>query len=508
MTKAKIFYWACLAFLVAVATGILFPIPVMLAGIFCLTGALLVALFWAKRNMFLLVGFMLVASGLGLWRVFWWQQENFSAVAVFNDQQEIVLRGWVETEKTKTTGSHQFVFRAEEIFVDSQQALVRGKVLLILPPLVDWQAGDLLEVRGQLKTPEQQAEEGFFSYRRHLAKDGLYSLMVFPQTEKLGWVNKKPITFTLYKFKNAFLNRLNAILPQPQLGFLTGLLLGQKTDLAAELKNNFARTGTSHLVALSGFNITIITQAVAALFLFLGVARRRIFWLCLLVVSGFVLMVGAGSSVVRAAIMGLLFLLAKKENRLPNAKNAILLAGVLMLWFKPGDLLFDVGFQLSFLATLGLVYLTPILAARLLRLPEFLGFKEALIATLSAQIFVLPLLLFYFQKVSLVSPLVNILILPVIPLTMLFGFLAGACAFVWVLLGQLWGWGAWLFLTYELGIINFAAKISWATANIQLPVWLVFPPYYFLLALFIWWWRKRRHQKFVAERNRVLAALE
>lgn len=516
-TSSKIFYLACLAFILSIGFCTLFSVSTPLILFFIISGTGLVVFSWPEKKIgftwsqsqikVVAVGFVLIAFALGCWRFYFWQQQNISQLATFNDQSEVAFEGWIVEQKTKTPKSNQFVLQVEKIIFDNQARESSGRVLLILPPHADFKPGDLLQVEGKLQTPQSDQAEGFFSYQKYLAKDGIYSSSVFPQTEKIGFVNKKPITFFLFKVKDAFKNKLSRALPQPQLSFLNGLVLGEKTGMSLELKDDFVRTGTSHLVALSGFNITIIAQSLAALFLFFGLSRKKVFWLTLVVIFAFVLMVGAGSSIVRAAIMGLLFLYAKKEGRLYGARNAILLAGVLMLWFDPNDLVFDVGFQLSFLATLGLVYLTPIFSKVFSKTPEFFGFKESLISTLAAQIFVLPVLIFYFQSLSLISPLVNILVLPFIPITMLFGFLTASLSFLWTFGGQLFGWLAWIFLTYELGVINFFAGFSFSLIPIKVTIPLIIFLYYLAMGLFIWWWRRKKHQKFIKERNEILASL-
>ena len=520
MTSAKIFYFSCLSFILGIAFCAFFSPPAWLAGFFVLAGASLAVSNWPKKkhNFFwsvgkkrvLSAGFILLALGLSFWRSLNWQEANFSTIVFWNDSREKVeISGWVEREKTKTENSRQFVMVGEKISLPGGAKEVSGKILLVMPAFAALKPGDEISVKGKLETPKDLEENPAFSYQKYLAKDGLYSSMVFPVVEKTGWRNEKPVSFFLFKIKEAFEERISRVLPQPQQGFLNGILFGEKGGMSPALKENFARTGTSHLVALSGFNITIITQALAAFFLFWGVNRKKVFWLAFLSIWLFVLMVGADSSIVRAAIMGLLFLYAKKENRLYGARNAILLAGVLMLWFKPNDLMLDIGFQLSFLATLGLVYLTPVFAKGLKKIPEFFGFKEALVSTLAAQVFVLPFLIFYFQSLSLISPLVNVLVLPVIPLTMLFGFLAGALGFLAVFLGQIAGWLAWAFLTYELGVIEFFGRFSLASVSLTLPfIYAVSFFYYAALFTLVFWWRKKEHREFVERRDLAIAGLK
>ena len=198
----------------------------------------------------------------------------------------------------------------------------------------------------------------------------------------------------------------------------------------------------------------------------LFVPRRVIFWIIGICLILFTLIAGAGASVVRAAIMGGLLILAKREGRLYSIANAIVLAGAVMLFFNPYLLRYDAGFQLSFLATFGLVYLAPYLEKRFTRLPEFLSIRSNSAATLSAQIMTLPIILFDFGRLSLIAPLANVLILPVVPLTMLFGFLAGAVGWVSLSAASILALPAWFLLSYQIWIVKILSALPFAAISL------------------------------------------
>ncbi len=520
MGKGRAFYLVFSSFIVGVAFHFVCRMPLILGGFLIVGGILSSMVSWPRyqgewgqvRKRIFTFGLVVAFFVLGALRVEFWDRANQSTAKEYNDQEKISLQGWVSEDAGRSENSRRLILEAEKIIQNKREIPVRGKVLLVLPGYSPLVLGDRVLLSGKLKTPEDNESENSaisrFSYKNYLAKDAIYSLMVYPTAQKVGWNNRRPIFFWLQELKNSFEDKLAVILPEPQLSFLNGLLFGEKGGLSAELKNEFARTGTSHLVALSGFNITIIAQALGAMFLFFRLGRNRAFWLTLVIIAGFVVMTGAAASVVRAAIMGVVLLVAQKNNRLYDARNGVVLAGALMLWFSPRQLIFDVGFQLSFAAALGLVYLTSIWQKIFSRVPEWLGLKEILISTLAAQVAVLPLLLFYFGSLSLVSPLVNILVLVAIPSTMLLGFVSGLGAFVFVWLGKILGWLAWLFLTYELGMIGFFARWPWASVNWQTSWPWLSAVYYLLLAWLVWRWRKKEHEKFVRERNEILARLK
>lgn len=243
--------------------------------------------------------------------------------------------------------------------------------------------------------------------------------------------------------------RINRILPEPQASFLAGILLGKKRALSEELLEKFNRTSTTHILVVSGYNITIIGAIIIGFLNFLTIPRKYSFWLALLGIIGFVWLVGLSPPVIRAAIMGILILMAIRMGRLYNITNALVLTACLMLLYDPYQLLHNISFQLSFAATIGIVYLYP----RLQKLGEILG------TTLSAQLAVFPFIAYYFGQISIIAPIANLLVLPVIPIAMLFGFLA-------IILGSFFAWPAWLFLTYAIKVVELLSSIPFAAIQI------------------------------------------
>jgi len=152
-----------------------------------------------------------------------------------------------------------------------------------------------------------------------------------------------------------------------------------------------------------------------------------------------------------------------------------------MIFFNPKILRFDLGFQLSFMATLGLAYISPLLEKYLEWLPKKFDLRGIAGATLGAQLAVLPLILYSFGRLSLIAPVANLLILPIIPLAMLWVFLGGAAGFVWYWFAQCFGWVSWLFLTYQIKIAALLAKIPYAAVGLKINwIWLV------VLYLILW----------------------
>lgn len=194
-----------------------------------------------------------------------------------------------------------------------------------------------------------------------------------------------------------------------------------------------------------------------------GVSPRVQVVLGLMAISLFAVLVGLGATVVRASIMASFLLLLKDSGRSYNIVIGLMLAAVGMVLFNPYVLLFDIGFQLSFLATLGLILLAEPLSKRLALLPNWIGMRDFFVATLTTQLFVLPLLLYQIGAFSLVSVVVNVLVLPMVPVAMLLTFIVGIAGFISSTLSQYLGVLALLSLTYIIETARLFANVPYAS---------------------------------------------
>ena len=277
---------------------------------------------------------------------------------------------------------------------------------------------------------------------------------------ELGWGEKLKMDVygVIFSIKNNFESAVARSIPEPNASFINGILLGSRQNIPDDLKEAFNETGTTHILAISGYNIMIISWAVlTGLVIFFR--RKTAFWLSVITICAFVVLTGASASVVRAAVMGLLLLFAQGYGRLYSPKNSIVFTGAAMVYFNPFVLKFDIGFQLSFAAILGLMYLYPYLNSKLNKVPKLGTLKEITLMTLSAQIAVAPFLIYYFNNFSLVSLPVNVLILPFIPAAMFVGFISGLAGMAFLPLGQAVGWFAWAITTYQIETVKLFAKI-------------------------------------------------
>ncbi len=335
-----------------------------------------------------------------------------------------------------------------------------GRVLVKTNLYPEFPFAGVLRIKGDVAKPENSPD---FDYKNYLAKNDIYLISKYPEIKLIRRSAGIGIPQYLSALKMSFIENINKILPEPQASLLSALLVGTKKSLPVELTEALKRTGTSHIVAISGYNISIIAIMILNILGYLLFPRRTIFWLAGAAIFLFTLTVGAEASVVRAAIMGGLLMLARREGRLYGVTNAVVLAAAAMLYFNPRLLRYDAGFQLSFLAVLGLIYIAPYFEKWFAGLPNFLSFRDNLTATLSAQIATFPVIFFVFGNFSTVAVLANILVLPAIPVSMLFGFLSGLAAFISLKLASILVLPAYFFLSYEVWLIKFLSLMPFAS---------------------------------------------
>ncbi|PIR96793.1 MAG: hypothetical protein COT91_04810 [Candidatus Doudnabacteria bacterium CG10_big_fil_rev_8_21_14_0_10_41_10] len=477
--KSQVFLILLISFLTGIFLGH-FVNPQLSRILFYSAGivtVVLATLAWGDRRFLLISGIVIVVV-FGIWH-FQNSKEKIDEnhIAYFNDQGKIVWEGVVVEEPDVREDKINLTVEAKGC---NGGKGCRGKVLVTVGRYPEYEYGDKLKITGKLETPFETEE---FSYKNYLAKDKIYSTSRFVQVELLEQNKGNTIKSVLLKFKSIFSQKLSQVIPEPQNSLLLGLLVGARRSIPEDLLDKFKTTGVTHIIAISGFNISIITRLLGS-FIQRRLGIRASLVISTLIVVGFVIITGAMASVVRAAIMGILVVIAMNVGRASTMVNALIFTGAVMVFINPQILVFDVGFQLSFLATAGLIAFADSFEKIFQKVPEFFEIRSSLAATLSAQIFVLPLLIYYFDQLSIVSPIVNVLILPIIPWAMLFGFLSGVVALVFIPLSFITSWITWALLSYQIKIVEMFAAIPHASVGIfNIPLGLVIFYYIFLLAV-------------------------
>ena len=357
---------------------------------------------------------------------------------------------------------------------------VAGKVLVQVPPGEEWAYGDRVQVTGALQTPYDSAD---FSYRDYLARQGISSLMPYASVTQLGSGDGSPIRAALYRLREKGFAALHVLFPSPESDLLAGILLGRDQGLSPRLEEAFQRTGTTHIIAISGFNIAILAG------LFTGIATRLLgrWWgalAALLGISGYTVLVGADAAVVRAAIMGAFGVFGGLFGRRQNGLNSLGMAALGMMLLNP-NILWDVGFQLSAAATLGLVlYAQPIeewfLGLMMQKMDEdkaqrLIGpISEFFLFTIIAQVMTLPIMAYHFGGISWIALIANPLILPVQSLVMILGGLAMLGGMALPGLGRILAILAQPFVTYTIRMVTLLSRLPGGDLTLPKfnPLWL------------------------------------
>ncbi|MAF59394.1 MAG: ComEC/Rec2 family competence protein [Candidatus Pacebacteria bacterium] len=350
----------------------------------------------------------------------------------------------------------------------------------------EFKYGDRISISGELMKPSGfVADDGdYFAYDKFLGKDDIFYQMVFPEAILMSRGHGNFVKRTLFSVKNKFLESVEKIIPDPQSSLLGGLVVGAKQSLGEELQDDFRATGIIHIVVLSGYNVTIVAEALMRTFSFLPQAFGMALGSSAIVL--FALMTGASATIVRASIMALLVIVARATGRTYAITRALFIAGFIMVLHNPKILIFDASFQLSFLATLGLIYLAPKIEKYFKFVPTRLQLREFAVATVATQIFVLPLLLYQVGELSLVSLPVNLLVLIVVPITMLIGFLTGVVGLLSVGLSLPFAFISYALLTYQLTIVDFFARLPFASVQIDNFPFIFVIVLYAFYGLLIW----------------------
>ncbi|MBU0648313.1 ComEC family competence protein [Patescibacteria group bacterium] len=294
----------------------------------------------------------------------------------------------------------------------------RGQLQIITNPFPKYEFGQTIKMSGQMQTPSNFTDE--FSYTGYLAKDDIYLLSYYPQITLIS--NPQPnFHYYIFQLRNSIIKQCQKLYSPDISGLLTGLLVGDKNTMPPSIYEKFRTVGLTHIIVVSGFNLTIF----ATLFIkFLRGKIKRIYTLILTLVSiiTFTILTGAEASIVRALIMTSILVSAPFLGRKNHPTLAILLAAVIMILINPLVLWYDAGFHLSFLATLGLSYFQePINQIfKIFPIPDFI--KSTISETTAAQITTTPYIMTNFNQLAIYTPITNLLVLPLIPLTMLLGF--------------------------------------------------------------------------------------
>ena len=445
----------------------------------------------------------LVLTGLGIVLIVTATNYSYSSLYAveegrlrfYNDQGVFEIRGTVARDPDVRDKSVQLTLSVDAVNLGTTWQEIEGTALVFMPRYPAYRYGDVLELTGELQTPPRLDD---FDYRGYLEHQGIYTVIYYPDIEALDAGQGFPPLAWIYSLRDSLAQTLGQVLPEPQSSLAQGIILGIRGNIPGNLNDAFARSGTTHLLAISGFNIGVMAGIMLGVGLFLFGRRHYLYvWLALVAVWFYAVITGMSPPVLRGAIMASIFLVAEALGRQRSGMVALTLAAALMVGIQP-YVLGDASFQLSFLAMAGLVFIYPVfneLGRRFIaaRIGEE-GFSSSLAnlivgifaATFGAIIAVWPVVAYYFGIFSLVGPLATFLATLVLPFIIVFGALAAVLGLASLAVAQAFGWLAWPFLSYMIAVVSGLGTPSVTAVAVDSvsPVFIVC--YYVVLAAAIW----------------------
>ena len=422
-------------------------------------------------------------------------------ISWYNDREyDLLVTGTLSEPPDYRDNYTNLHINVEAVDTGSGDLPVQGKLLARVFPNEPYEYGERVRIRGKLLTPPENEE---FSYREYLARQGVHSYMSQTEVTHLPGNEGSVIYRGIYTFRDKALTNIYKIFPDPEASLLAGILLGVDTGLPKDLQQAFKNTGTAHIIAISGFNIAIIAGLFFTLFSrIFGQTRGAI--AAILGIAFYTLLVGADAAVVRAAVMGGISLTIRLFGRRNDGLNALMLSAVGMTIFNP-YIPWDIGFQLSFFATLGLIlYAEPFQNWAVKFITRFTApgtaqkmaapISEYILLTLAAQLTTLPIMAFHFKRISIISLIANPFILPVQPAVMILGGIAVILSLIWLPLGALAAFAAWPFIAYTIHMVELFDQFPMGVIVLgDVSLWLVIA---FYIVLFTWTLARQQLKEF------------
>lgn len=404
-SKSKIFFSVLFCFVFGISIASFLAIKSWVISLTALCSVILLAVFiYQKRDLRIKAApVFLIIICMGILRCNSEFKVSEKSVLHLSDNQKHQISAIVIEEPEERSGRANLTIKPDEF---------SGYILVKTNLYPEYFYGDKILIKGKIQIPEDSEE---FSWRGYLLRENIQAVSFYPEIKIIEKGGGSGIYAAILSLRRLAGQKISKFVSGAEADFISALILGHKGGISAFWKDVFSRTGTSHIVSISGLHISIISGMLLMFLLEIGFSRVKAFWVTAAGLAFYIVLIGFSPSAVRAGIMGFLALLAVYAGRIKNPRNALMFAAALMLLFNPLLLRYDVGFQLSFLSVAGIFYLWPVLEKWTENFPNPAKLKSALNLSLSAQIITMPLTAYYFKSISLIAPAANLLVVPFVP---------------------------------------------------------------------------------------------
>ncbi len=500
----RTWWWVSIFFISGIVAADKFRLPFFILYLLCFAGFM--GCFVGLRNkkvFFLSLLFLLTTFGFLRFEIAEIKPSNHIGRYATDEKEKVLLVGTIKDDPKEVEDHYgnkrvNFLFQPSYLIKDNEKIKTSGlvKASIYGRNFADFEYGQSYALEGLLYKPTESLFKDQFNYRKYLEKKGIYALFCSKKYD--GYVNlsldrSNPFLKAVYRLKNDLKQRYRLLLPQPYCSLLSAFILGDREDIPESLYDSFIHIGTVHILAISGLHIGLVIFILLAILRLLRIRRRPAAFLCIGFLIFYCFLTGARISVVRAVIMGSVFLFGWVLDRDSDVYNSLGLSAFCILLFNPYQLS-DVGFQLSFIAVLSIIYLSP----RLEKMFKFFknssfNFKgrmknyifKGVNASFCAWLGVLPITLYYFNLASNMTVLSNLIVLPLLSVILGLGFLMSAISFIWLGLANIFSQTLWLMLFIMIKSIKFFEKFPYAyfsCKSISIPTILLY--YLLILAMF------------------------
>lgn len=414
--------------------------PKLIWFIFVLLFLFLLLLIKLQKVVFLVLFFLFLA----IWRYLLLFPDSIVGRIENYYGQELTLVGRIIAEPELKDDKQKIKFEISYGLDENDKKFkLQGRALVSTQAYPLFCRDDYLIISGEWLRPGVIED---FDYNLYLRRYGISSVSYYPKIKKTTVADNKIFfkkTFRIINnFKNKIAHQFDFYLSLESASILKAMMLNDKSGFDAEMNQNFSRSGLSHIIAISGMHISMLSAMFLSFLLFIGLSRQKSFYFSVLFLIFYLILIGAPASACRASLMGFLSFLAVYMGRPGNLINILFFSGIFLVFLNPWLLFGDMGFQLSFLAVVGIIYVYPIVkdffyfkVFKKTRIPE--AILDILCVTIAVQLIAGPILIAGFKQFSLVAPLSNLLVVWTLSFLLSLTVVAIVSSAIFPFLGQL-----------------------------------------------------------------------